>query len=44
MITEIDCDASKCVENISNLIINKPYTEPPAKKSFSERLMEVFNR
>jgi flagellar biosynthesis protein FlhG len=44
MISEFDSPASQCVENISNLIINKPYSEPVLKKSFSERLKEVFNR
>lgn len=44
LITEADCPASKCVENISNLIINKPYTETIIKKTFSDKLKEVFNR
>lgn len=44
LITEVDCSASKCVENISNLIINKPYVEPVIKKSFADRFKDVFNR
>lgn len=44
ILTESDCPASKCVDNICNLIINKPYTETLVKKSFAEKLKEVLNR
>lgn len=41
---ENDAPASRCVTSIANLIINKPYTENPVKKSFTDRLREVFQR
>ncbi len=44
LISEVDSPASKCVDNISNLIINKPYTETVFKKSFTDRFKELIKK
>lgn len=44
VLTEANAPASKCVENICNLITNKPCTEPEVTKRFADKLKAVFNR